>query len=578
MVINKRNIHQQHSTTIYQPQPQQQQQQQQQSDRRLRLLKNCSKWNSALLLGRRTRGPQWDYSTGSYHINKNSITYLTGVTPIINSTNQPSSSTTTSSSSYITSTSTHLNSNQLIRSSSRSNHPIINPQSHPSQSNPSHPTHSSQSQSNHQSKFNSFNHPTLNLIPQSNLAPHSTSIPTPTPTSHHHHQQQQQQFNLNEQPIESSNYHSTKSSIDQPNSQSRPSHPEPLINPSSAHPYSQSQSRSSSSPQFQSSLQTHHPSYPTHLIPTPTSPDKPIHQTIPSNLEHPTQSSPIPTPTPQDQSTSNFRSSTQWSPNPNPNVLPYTHPLSSQSFPNQTSQPIKPPPTGTLPIPLTKPTSIDPQPSHFQANPNHHPNPTSSTPTSTSRPNFPSQPYSPYLSSSSPSNPSVGLPNPSVGLPNPNVGSPNPSSGLPSPSPTSQAPHPNFKTVASFTNLPHQMSYPTNLQQIQQQQQAQIALKHQQSQAISHQTKGDSYPLPGPSQVYSSSISQPTYSHLGVGYMKNLNGNGRDGFRSSSNGPNGASVGFVGFDPTSSVSEHEGNGHRNEHELEHVRQEDVHHE
>ncbi|KAI9629623.1 hypothetical protein KEM48_012686 [Puccinia striiformis f. sp. tritici PST-130] len=56
-------------------------------DRRERAVKSCSNWNSALLHGRRTRGPQWDYPTASYHVSKGSKEYYKGVTRI--HTDQP---------------------------------------------------------------------------------------------------------------------------------------------------------------------------------------------------------------------------------------------------------------------------------------------------------------------------------------------------------------------------------------------------------------------------------------------------------------------------------------------------------
>ncbi|PLW21287.1 hypothetical protein PCANC_05061 [Puccinia coronata f. sp. avenae] len=51
-------------------------------DRRTKAVRSCSNWNSALLHGRRTRGPQWDYATASYHVSKGSAEYYKGVTRI----------------------------------------------------------------------------------------------------------------------------------------------------------------------------------------------------------------------------------------------------------------------------------------------------------------------------------------------------------------------------------------------------------------------------------------------------------------------------------------------------------------
>lgn len=51
-------------------------------DRRTKAIRSCSNWNSALLHGRRTRGPQWDYATASYHVSKGSAEYFKGVTRI----------------------------------------------------------------------------------------------------------------------------------------------------------------------------------------------------------------------------------------------------------------------------------------------------------------------------------------------------------------------------------------------------------------------------------------------------------------------------------------------------------------
>ncbi|WAR55571.1 hypothetical protein PtB15_6B312 [Puccinia triticina] len=51
-------------------------------DRRTKAIRSCSSWNSALLHGRRTRGPQWDYATASYHVSQRSAEYYRGVTPI----------------------------------------------------------------------------------------------------------------------------------------------------------------------------------------------------------------------------------------------------------------------------------------------------------------------------------------------------------------------------------------------------------------------------------------------------------------------------------------------------------------
>ncbi|KAI8460230.1 hypothetical protein BY996DRAFT_6742571 [Phakopsora pachyrhizi] len=51
-------------------------------DRRIKAIKSCGNWNSALLNGRRSRGPQWDFATASYHVPRNSLEYFTGVTRI----------------------------------------------------------------------------------------------------------------------------------------------------------------------------------------------------------------------------------------------------------------------------------------------------------------------------------------------------------------------------------------------------------------------------------------------------------------------------------------------------------------
>ncbi|KAI5477679.1 hypothetical protein MNV49_006065 [Pseudohyphozyma bogoriensis] len=43
--------------------------------------KSASQWNSLLLWARKGRGPQWEWGTGMYHVDRNSPEYYAGVTP-----------------------------------------------------------------------------------------------------------------------------------------------------------------------------------------------------------------------------------------------------------------------------------------------------------------------------------------------------------------------------------------------------------------------------------------------------------------------------------------------------------------
>ncbi|EGG01211.1 uncharacterized protein MELLADRAFT_111223 [Melampsora larici-populina 98AG31] len=336
------------------------QQPHQQSDRKLRALKNCSKWNSALLQGRRSRGPQWDYSTASYHIPRNSIAYLTGVTPLdhqsltqstsTHQTNQikPSSPYLSNPSSQsqphsINSTSTHL-----LRSSSASIHqlqPIQRPSPHP------HPHHQLQSKPSntllHDPKFPPFVSVSNHHLPQSNLSTHPGPIPAPSShfsstsvssstgthpsgagpgagahlTTRHQisptglpHQEQKNEVHpeSNHDPsIHGESNLSRHSSIDK--SQVHPHPPAPASIRSNASELGSNQTQaypafhpSEPSPQFQTQHQPTPLQYPPappppHLIPPPTSPDKLTNQLKSIHIRHPPQLSPIPPPTPQDQ-------------------------------------------------------------------------------------------------------------------------------------------------------------------------------------------------------------------------------------------------------------------------------------
>ncbi|EFP87650.1 hypothetical protein PGT21_027248 [Puccinia graminis f. sp. tritici] len=66
-------------------------------DRRTKAIRSCSNWNSALLHGRRTRGPQWDYATASYHVSKGSTEYYKGVTRIESGESNPTATSNPSS-------------------------------------------------------------------------------------------------------------------------------------------------------------------------------------------------------------------------------------------------------------------------------------------------------------------------------------------------------------------------------------------------------------------------------------------------------------------------------------------------
>lgn len=46
----------------------------------IRGAKTCAEWNSLLLWARNSvRGPQWDYGTAQYQVDKNSLDYWAGV-------------------------------------------------------------------------------------------------------------------------------------------------------------------------------------------------------------------------------------------------------------------------------------------------------------------------------------------------------------------------------------------------------------------------------------------------------------------------------------------------------------------
>lgn len=630
MVISKRTVNNNHHNTTSSI-SQSNHYHHQQSDRKLRALKNCSKWNSALLQGRRSRGPQWDYSTASYHIAKNSIAYFTGVTPLDQSNSSdvnPSSSTSTTHSLSIQphqlNHNSHLNQHfqkqplpYLSQASSSQSHPInstsaqltrsssfhqpaLRPPQIPSP-HPSHP-HDHQIQSQpfqvgppkppnlpptiNDPKFGPFilvsnnqTHPASTLVPQSNLSTHSTGTIGP-PSSHFSsgsvssssgahppgpHIGNRQQISptgipsneqKNQTNPETSQDQSTQelnmsrhSSIDKSHSQPNPpppppqpvlrSNPEAGISQPQAYPTFHPPERS---PQFQTQPQTNHIQYPPHLIPPPASPDKPSSQPSPSTNEHPPQLSPIPPPTPQDQPSPNFRPPTQWSPNPNYNQssLPYppTHQLSpqfsSQQFPNQTPQPMNKAPPGmtAVGVPNIKPPSIDTQHPHLHNPQTHTPTHPGSTPNSASRPIFSPHPYPPFLQHQSPT-----------------------PSALPPPPPNA-----NFKTVNSFPNLTtNNGAYATNLQQIQQQQQAQIAIKNQQAQLIANKVKQQQQlsahpqgfqPQPPPPQ------SQPGYNAAPGGYLKPTGTpTSNEAFGNPMAGFGGPSGGYMGFNQPKSMSE-----------------------